>query len=100
MYFNSIAKLGFIFLVIAYCHIRKCTIAMLLLKALVDLVMTINKAAALKSDRSSMTLSSLSRQVKSHSSVTSAHGGLSKEQKPFDAMNNIVAHLLLNMTRL
>ena len=61
--------------------------------------MTINKAAALKSDRSRVTLSSLSHEMKRHSSVTSGHGGISKDEKPFDAMNNIVAHLLLNMTR-
>ncbi|XP_062510465.1 tubulin epsilon chain-like isoform X2 [Corticium candelabrum] len=67
-------------------------------QALVDLVMTINKAAALKSDRSRVTLSSLSHEMKRHSSVTSGHGGISKDEKPFDAMNNIVAHLLLNMT--
>uniref|UniRef100_A0A8C6S899 Tubulin, epsilon 1 n=1 Tax=Neogobius melanostomus TaxID=47308 RepID=A0A8C6S899_9GOBI len=36
--------------------------------------------------------------VRMDSSVISGHGGLSAAEKPFDAMNNIVANLLLHMT--
>lgn len=36
--------------------------------------------------------------VRTDSSVISGHGGLSAAEKPFDAMNNIVANLLLHMT--
>ncbi|XP_037541977.1 tubulin epsilon chain [Nematolebias whitei] len=36
--------------------------------------------------------------VKRDSTVTSGQGGLSRAEKPFDAMNNIVAKLLLNIT--
>lgn len=37
--------------------------------------------------------------IKRDSSVISGRGGLSGAEKPFDAMNNIVANLLLNLTR-
>lgn len=37
--------------------------------------------------------------IKRNSAVTSGQGGLSGAEKPFDAMNNIVANLLLNITR-
>ncbi|XP_074415865.1 tubulin epsilon chain [Austrofundulus limnaeus] len=37
--------------------------------------------------------------VRSDSTITSGRGGLSGAEKPFDAMNNIVANLLLNITR-
>lgn len=37
--------------------------------------------------------------IRRDSSVISGQGGLSGAEKPFDAMNNIVANLLLNMTR-
>ena len=33
------------------------------------------------------------------SAVTDRHGGATNQTKPFDTMNNIVANLLLNMTR-
>ncbi|XP_029318651.1 tubulin epsilon chain isoform X3 [Cottoperca gobio] len=36
--------------------------------------------------------------IKSESTVISGQGGLSGAEKPFDAMNNIVANLLLNIT--
>uniref|UniRef100_I3JZK5 Tubulin epsilon 1 n=2 Tax=Oreochromis TaxID=8139 RepID=I3JZK5_ORENI len=36
--------------------------------------------------------------IKRNSTVTSGQGGLSGAEKPFDAMNNIVANLLLNIT--
>lgn len=36
--------------------------------------------------------------IKRNSAVTSGQGGLSGAEKPFDAMNNIVANLLLNIT--
>lgn len=37
--------------------------------------------------------------IKKDSTVISGQGGLSRAKKPFDAMNNIVANLLLNITR-
>lgn len=39
--------------------------------------------------------------VKAGSAISDGEGGLSKasDEKPFDSMNNIVANLLLNMTR-
>lgn len=37
--------------------------------------------------------------IKRDGSVISGRGGLSGAEKPFDAMNNIVANLLLNLTR-
>lgn len=37
--------------------------------------------------------------VRRDSTITSGQGGLSRAEKPFDAMNNIVANLLLNITR-
>lgn len=37
--------------------------------------------------------------IKRDSSVISGRGGLGGAEKPFDAMNNIVANLLLNLTR-
>lgn len=37
--------------------------------------------------------------IKRNSAVTSGQEGLSGAEKPFDAMNNIVANLLLNITR-
>lgn len=37
--------------------------------------------------------------IKRDSTVISGRGGLSGAEKPFDAMNNIVANLLLNVTR-
>ncbi|XP_069463953.1 tubulin epsilon chain isoform X1 [Ambystoma mexicanum] len=36
--------------------------------------------------------------VKQNSPVTSSKGGVKETEKPFDAMNNIVANLLLNLT--
>ncbi|XP_007556059.1 tubulin epsilon chain isoform X2 [Poecilia formosa] len=38
--------------------------------------------------------------LKKESTVTSGQGGVSPTERPFDAMNNIVANLLLNITRL
>lgn len=37
--------------------------------------------------------------IKKDSAIISNQGGLSGAEKPFDAMNNIVANLLLNITR-
>lgn len=37
--------------------------------------------------------------IKRDSTVISGQGGLGGQEKPFDAMNNIVANLLLNITR-
>lgn len=37
--------------------------------------------------------------IKRDSTIISGQGGLSGAEKPFDAMNNIVANLLLNITR-
>lgn len=37
--------------------------------------------------------------IKKDSTVISSQGGVSGVEKPFDAMNNIVANLLLNITR-
>lgn len=37
--------------------------------------------------------------VRRDGSVISGCGGLAGTEKPFDAMNNIVANLLLNITR-
>lgn len=33
------------------------------------------------------------------SAIICGQGGVSRAEKPFDAMNNIVANLLLNITR-
>ncbi|XP_065837441.1 tubulin epsilon chain-like [Oscarella lobularis] len=68
-------------------------------QALVDLVNKISKAAQWKSEKSRVTtFSGPSRQIKTNTAVTSSHGTLTSRQKPFDSMNNIVAHLLLNLT--
>lgn len=37
--------------------------------------------------------------IKKDSAIISGQGGVSGAEKPFDAMNNIVANLLLNITR-
>lgn len=37
--------------------------------------------------------------IKKDSTVISSHGGVTGVEKPFDVMNNIVANLLLNITR-
>lgn len=37
--------------------------------------------------------------VKKDCTIISGKGGVSKLEKPFDAMNNIVANLLLSITR-
>lgn len=37
--------------------------------------------------------------IKRDSTVISGQGGVCGAEKPFDAMNNIVANLLLNITR-
>lgn len=37
--------------------------------------------------------------IKRDSTIISGQGGLGGAEKPFDAMNNIVANLLLNITR-
>lgn len=37
--------------------------------------------------------------VRRDGTVSSGQGGVHEVEKPFDAMNNIVANLLLNMTR-
>lgn len=37
--------------------------------------------------------------IKKDSTIISGRGGTSGMEKPFDAMNNIVANLLLNITR-
>ncbi|XP_043917840.1 tubulin epsilon chain [Protopterus annectens] len=58
-------------------------------QALVDIVNKINQMASSGKLGASMKLSS---------TVTSGHGGIKTQEKPFDAMNNIVANLLLNLT--
>ncbi|XP_032817736.2 tubulin epsilon chain isoform X2 [Petromyzon marinus] len=57
-------------------------------QALVDIVNKINHAAA------------LGKSVRSQTTLSSSHGCLKGQEKPFDTMNNIVANLMLNMTRL
>ena len=44
---------------------------------------------------------SVQSRMKKDSALTASEGGITKERdaKPFDSMNNIVANLLLNMTR-
>lgn len=37
--------------------------------------------------------------IRKDSTVISSQGGVTGAEKPFDAMNNIVANLLLNITR-
>lgn len=37
--------------------------------------------------------------MKKNCTIISGQGGVAKVEKPFDAMNNIVANLLLNITR-
>lgn len=37
--------------------------------------------------------------IKKDTAIISGQGGVSGAEKPFDAMNNIVANLLLNITR-
>ncbi|CAM9573899.1 unnamed protein product [Lampetra planeri] len=55
-------------------------------QALVDIVNKINHAAA------------LGKSVRSQTTLSSSHGCLKGQEKPFDTMNNIVANLMLNMT--
>ena len=38
-------------------------------------------------------------QAKASSAVTTSQGGVASKEKPFDTMNNIVANMLLNLTR-
>ena len=71
-----------------------------LLKALVDIVNKISQSVpSAKTDKK--VYSSLSDVKKTGSEITTGAGGVVKtaDEKPFDSMNNIVANLLLNMTR-
>ena len=45
--------------------------------------------------------SSVTGDIKPGSAITEGQGGLTtaKDEKPFDTMNNIVANMMLNMTR-
>ena len=45
--------------------------------------------------------SSLTGDVKAGSAISGGEGGITapKDEKPFDTMNNIVANMMLNMTR-
>ena len=68
------------------------------LQALVDIVNKIGQAVpSAKMGKRVFAASG----VKSGSALTAGDGGLSKpsDERPFDSMNNIVANLLLNMTR-
>lgn len=61
-----------------------------LFQSLVDIVNKINRMSH---------SGKLGSVIKTDSTVISGQGGVSGAEKPFDAMNNIVANLLLNITR-
>lgn len=68
------------------------------LQALVDIVNKIGNAIpSTKTGKKTF----FPTDVKTGSAINTGDGGLTKssEEKPFDSMNNIVANLLLNMTR-
>ena len=69
-------------------------------QALVSLVNRINQAIPPSKSGKRM-YSSVGGEVKAGSAITTSDGGVVKpaNEKPFDSMNNIVANLLLNMTR-
>jgi tubulin epsilon len=70
-------------------------------QALVDLVNKISLAVpSTKTGKRVYTTSSVSG-VTPGSAITASDGGVTKatNEKPFDSMNNIVANMLLNMTR-
>lgn len=64
-----------------------------ILQALLDICEKASKAAQRPSHLAGAAA------VKQHSEITSGKGGVSECSKPFDDMNNIVANLLLNLTR-
>ena len=72
-------------------------------QALVDIVNKINKALPPeKYGKKVFGSSSVSGiRVKKGSALTTSEGGVTKpsQEKPFDGMNNVVANMLLNMTR-
>ena len=74
---------------------------MLTFQALVDLVNKINESVLPTKTGKRMYTTSGSVQVKGDSALTSSAGGATKpkDERPFDGMNNVVANLLLNMTR-
>lgn len=67
------------------------------MKALTDICQKISQAQSTSSGGKRTYTS----QGKTGSSLKSSKGSVTKttEEKPFDAMNNIVANLLLNLTR-
>jgi hypothetical protein len=78
--------------------------ALLLLQALVDIVSKIQ--LALPPDKTGKrifggSLLGTGSRVKEGSALTASEGGVTRnrDSKPFDGMNNIVANLLLNLTR-
>lgn len=67
-----------------------CSFSLLVLQSLVDIV---NKIKHMSNGRKPEFV------IRSDSTIISRQGGLDRAEKPFDAMNNIVANLLLNITR-
>ena len=77
-------------------NLKFCDIKLFfLMKALLDIC---DKASVVHT-RPSSHIAGTSSAIKQDSEITSSKGGVSKSSKPFDDMNNIVAHLLLNLTR-
>ncbi len=58
-------------------------------QALLDLCQKVVKASQHKAGQA----------AKPGSAVTAGKGGIATKEKPFDTMNNIVANLMLNLTR-
>jgi hypothetical protein len=71
---------------------------LLILQALVDIVNKIGQSIPSARTGKKMFYPT---DVKTGSAINAGDGGLTKtsDEKPFDSMNNIVANLLLNMTR-
>ncbi|KAK6167915.1 hypothetical protein SNE40_021839 [Patella caerulea] len=67
-------------------------------QALVDIVNKISHAIPSTKTGKKVFTSTVSNSIKPDSAITNIEGAISKDEKPFDAMNNIVANLLLNMT--
>ena len=77
---------------------------MLFLQALVDILNKILQALppSDKTGKKTFGASSTGSRVKPGSALTASEGGITKKgksDKPFDGMNNVVANLLLNLTR-
>ena len=75
-------------------------VILFILQALVSLVNKINQAIP-PTKTGKRVYSSITGDVKPGSAISGGEGGITapKDERPFDTMNNIVANLMLNMTR-